>query len=1272
MRNRFVFASFALAISIASTAFADVFVDNDAGAPGYTETGTWQSTASVGLGYNGGGYRFTQSTAPPSTATWTPTIPATGYYEVYSIFRRGANRSGAVPHAINHADGTANVLVDQTDSFEGGLGEQLLGSYRFLAGTSGNVVMSNVAGGSVVFIADTIRFAPDAPPVISQARHVPLYPQASQPLTALALVEDGGSIVLAEVDWSASPSGTSGTATAFDDGAHDDGAAGDGVFGASLPGFPDGEIVTFSFEATDNAGGTTVGDDVVVEIGLEADFDVRINEVLASNGGSILDPDFGDSSDWIELLNLGPDTADLTGYTLSDDSEDPEKWAFPAGTTIPAGGYLLVWCDDRNVALDDLHSNFRLGAGGEDAVLYDTSHSAVVDSTTYPALGSDESWSRFPNGTGSFAHTIVTTPLAENLLEARGDAPAFSHPSGLYSSAISVAITAPGASEIRYTTDGSEPEATSTLYSVPLNISSMTGLRARAWYPSASPSLTATASYFYGLPADRTIPVVNMIIDPDHLFDPVTGIHSNPNNHGELWERPGHAVFMNPDGTEVHSSGVGVRINGGTSRGANKKSFRFYLRANYGNPSWSLPWLERTTASSFDNLVLRANNNDGILNASSTQLAQVTFFRDEILRDWHGDMGAISVDGFFCALYINGEYRGLYNACERVKNEYMQEKAGGADWDIMKGTWNSTQKYNTEVADGDATEWNAFLSWLDASDLTSQADFDELKQRIDYPQFLDWFALNICAQNEDWPQNNWIATKRRGDPTAKWTFHQNDGEWGLGLRPQGYTSDTILWAQGQNFHLSSGHNNTIAPLCKLFNGNNLQTNRTFDVDGILDNPQGVKEFAAAIEEVLNFELRPSTAIASVDAYAAKIQTEVPRESARWIPGTAASFNAGWPTAVSTMRTFLTNRPAHIRGLMQSKFGIAGVRTITFQKGGAGNGRMEIYGRTVDLPWTGIFFDASTLHLSALPDEGSSFAGWSGAFADPDLDVEYAVTAGGDLVATLTFGVAPSSVQPNDVIFNEYWVNDNVTDYASVSGAMEGDWFELLVVADGTDLRGWRVTNNPTKTEQGAVDDGNGSLIFPDSTAISDLRSGTFVLVVSSTNTTNDATFAADDLDASDRRLVFYRANGNLDDATDPGFGIGNNNEAIVLLAPGPTASFADDIGVDFIAEGSTVTPATFFAGASGVLFPTPFSGIGSNDGAFFTNSTGGGFDNDDGSDPNNSDAAPGPGGWVVDPPATATGDDTVVTTNVLTPGAVNTGQNIGALIDAAEEQWLLY
>ena len=93
--------------------------------------------------------------------------------------------------------------------------------------------------------------------------------------------------------------------------------------------------------------------------------DIFISEFLASNDDGLLDED-GDSSDWIELFNAGPDDVDLGEYFLTDDDAELDKWAFP-NQLLRADNFLLVFASDKDRAIVDqpLHTNFRLGASGE-------------------------------------------------------------------------------------------------------------------------------------------------------------------------------------------------------------------------------------------------------------------------------------------------------------------------------------------------------------------------------------------------------------------------------------------------------------------------------------------------------------------------------------------------------------------------------------------------------------------------------------------------------------------------------------------------------------------------------------------------------------------------------------------------------------------------------------------------------------------------------------------------------------------------------------------
>lgn len=142
---------------------------------------------------------------------------------------------------------------------------------------------------------------------------------------------------------------------------------------------------------------------------------VVINELMASNTLTYMDPQ-GEFDDWVELYNTSAGDVDLSGKYLSDDSTNPLKWQFPAGTTISAGGYLVVWADEDSSDTPGLHATFKFGKSGETLTFSDTDAkgNVILDSTTYTALVDDQAWGRLPNGVGDFAVRLVATPNAQN------------------------------------------------------------------------------------------------------------------------------------------------------------------------------------------------------------------------------------------------------------------------------------------------------------------------------------------------------------------------------------------------------------------------------------------------------------------------------------------------------------------------------------------------------------------------------------------------------------------------------------------------------------------------------------------------------------------------------------------------------------------------------------------------------------------------------------------------------------------------------------------
>lgn len=141
--------------------------------------------------------------------------------------------------------------------------------------------------------------------------------------------------------------------------------------------------------------------------------DVVINELMASNEETVGDQD-GEFDDWVELYNNSDQRVDLSGYFLTDDSENLTKWTFPAGTAIEAKDYLIIWADEDDDQ-SGLHADFKLSASGESVLLVDPSGTNIVDATDFSEQDTDISYGRFPNGTGDF-RTMPPTFNAENTI----------------------------------------------------------------------------------------------------------------------------------------------------------------------------------------------------------------------------------------------------------------------------------------------------------------------------------------------------------------------------------------------------------------------------------------------------------------------------------------------------------------------------------------------------------------------------------------------------------------------------------------------------------------------------------------------------------------------------------------------------------------------------------------------------------------------------------------------------------------------------------------
>ncbi len=145
---------------------------------------------------------------------------------------------------------------------------------------------------------------------------------------------------------------------------------------------------------------------------------VWINEVLPDNRSGLTDA-AGATPPWIELINRGPLPVDLSGWWLTPSYINLAAWTFPAGTIIPADGFLVVFADNQpgNTTPGEWHTNFRPNPtnGVIALVRPQLGQPAVVDYIDYQVATPDQSFGRdprdFPVGVKVYA---TPTPGADN------------------------------------------------------------------------------------------------------------------------------------------------------------------------------------------------------------------------------------------------------------------------------------------------------------------------------------------------------------------------------------------------------------------------------------------------------------------------------------------------------------------------------------------------------------------------------------------------------------------------------------------------------------------------------------------------------------------------------------------------------------------------------------------------------------------------------------------------------------------------------------------
>ena len=764
----------------------------------------------------------------------------------------------------------------------------------------------------------------------------------------------------------------------------------------------------------------------------ESALPLLINEICSSNSSVLADKD-GKYSDWIEIYNYSKtESINLAGIGLSDNPDKPFKYVLP-DVTVEPGGYLVVFASDAVTTEGELHTGFALSADGE-TVLLTHPTLGMIDLVEFPALSADITYGRYANGSATFT---VLTPTAgksndlgsvvDNL--AAPEAPAFSKQSGFYDSEFTLSLSSTGNTKIYYTTDGSDPTTSSTRYSAPLSVKSREGeanvysmtpdtsvystytpskpidkatiIRAVAVDDKGNTSAITSATYFIGkdyAEKYKDFAVISVITDPDNLYDYDTGIYvkgkvyddnkssvddpwggmwggwggmaddgstqANYNQRGKEWERAAHIDFFDNSHNLLLSQDCGIRTQGGWTRAYLQKSLRFIARKEYGAGKFSaalIPGLVKendreTPLEKFDTFIMRNGGN------SCDLLKFKCAYIQKLVEDRHFDtQGANPL-----VAYMDGEYWGLYMVREDYDDHYINN-----NYDIPADDAIIVKVGELDEGDEqtDQALYDELISFAKNNDMTVDANYKKMCEMIDVQSLIDYYATEIFIDNNDWPTNNYRLWRSRtvdaSNPyqDGKWRWMLYDVEMSMDLYQYGrnYSSNTLSEVMGKSggFGASNGdHTAVFTALIKNAEFKELFTNTLLDI------------------VYVNFDYEKATEL--MDYYMDLYLPLVDDQYARFGPKLETTPAQYYQKQADGVLSFLKNRPTYVPQMLKSALGLGNSYQITLSA--SGSGTVKINTASPDLSsgsWTGTYFEDYPVTLTAVPESGKTFKGWSG-------------------------------------------------------------------------------------------------------------------------------------------------------------------------------------------------------------------------------------------------------------------------------------------------------
>ena len=509
---------------------------------------------------------------------------------------------------------------------------------------------------------------------------------------------------------------------------------------------------------------------IIAAITTQLSGQIVINEYSASNLDFIKDS-FNKTEDWVELYNTQDSDIDISGWYLSDKDDNLQKWQFPAGTSISAKGFLIIFCSGKDGNYNgEYHSNFKLTqTSGDDKILLSDPNGINIDLQLLRVTLTDHSNCRSSDGANEWM--ISTEPSVgtsnDNTSQATRytDTPTMSLTAGFYSGSQSITIANNEPNSIlRYTTDGSNPLSDSPIYDTPLTIESTTVIKAMSF--SNDPNVLPGKMEFntYLIDENFSLPVFSVAADR------VTNL---ANGAGILLPIGSIEYFKN--NVRVTKSFGELNRHGQDSWVLDHRSIDWISRDEMGySKAVDAPIFSSSDRGEYQRFMFRNSGDDNYPAIDGQDHEGSTHVRDEYVQTLAQE-GGMELDVRKVervVLFLNGQYWGVYGMREKVvDHDYTKAYYGQGKEDIQfLSTWE-----NTEIEYGGISALNAWIQLRDfilENDMSDPSNYKVVDDSINLVSLIDYFTMNQATVASDWLNYNtgwWRGLDPEGSH-KKWAY----------------------------------------------------------------------------------------------------------------------------------------------------------------------------------------------------------------------------------------------------------------------------------------------------------------------------------------------------------------------------------------------------------------------------------------------------------------------------------------------------------------------